>query len=133
MVLALANYRLVLNVGKLLKLINELKQRTAALYFKLFGYQWAREHMQRNEQVNQTLKYDIEPELNEPPPTRASLASAHHRASGFNLSWQREHPWLVHSKEQGMFCTCVNSSTRSQEMEAGYGCPRGVRISAMTR
>ena len=44
-----------------------------------------------------------EPELNEPPPKRASLA--HYRASGFNLSWQKGCPWLVHDRERCMFCT----------------------------
>ena len=74
---------------------------------------------QRNaEQVVQSedSEQNIESEVNEGPPLkRASLVSAHRRASGFNLSWQKGHPWPVHNKEQGMFCTLC---TRSQEMEA---------------
>ena len=64
------------------------------------------QNSQRNEQVDLTEDSELrqhEPELNEPPPNIASLA--HHRASGFNLSWQKGRPWLVHNKEPGMFCT----------------------------
>ena len=49
---------------------------------------------------------DIEPEheLSEPPPKRATMDNAHHRASGFDYSWQKKRSWLVHDGKYGMFC-----------------------------
>ena len=54
-----------------------------------------------------------EHELSEPPSKRATMANAHHRASGFDYSWQKKHSWLVHDgTEQGMFCTLCKEDTK---------------------
>ena len=85
-----------------------------------------RENMysQRNEQVEDS-ELQHEPELNEPPPKRASLA--HHRASGFNLSWQKGHPWLVHDKEQGMFCTLCKQFNKIPRNGSGVWVSKGCK------
>ena len=85
------------------------------------------ESSQRNEPFDLTEQQPEQPELNEPPPKRASLASAHHRASGFNLSWQKGHPWLVHDKEQGMFCTLCKLFNKIPRNGSGVWVSKGCK------
>ena len=99
------------------------RQHSISSYFGTSGGA----NSQRNEQIDLTedlelQQQNVEPELNEPPPKKASLASAHHRASGFNLSWQEGHTWLMHDKEQGMFCTlCKQFKQGPKKWKRGMG------------
>ena len=96
------------------------RQRSISSYFSIVE----REHSPGPVDLTDGSK-NIEPEheRSEPPSKRATMANAHHQASGFDYSWQKKHSWLVHDgTEQGMFCTsCEEFNKIYQEMGVEYG------------
>lgn len=76
---------------------------------------------------NDDIDSEHDSELSEPPPKRATIDNAHHRASGFDYSWQKKRSWLVHDGEQGMFCTLCKEFNKIPRNGSGVWVTKGCK------